>query len=310
MIFTQDVAGERAWLLSKFPGYDTMETKSSGLWPRDLPMNLGRDLLWESPPESTVNDFDRCDCEKLLSLYLLNHLDYVDPRWVHANGIVSDKFYGSTDRSNWSLVLTMQRCGTVLLEDILYNTLNYRRISFSTPWSHHFLGDKDVDHMVDSAMEKTKPDVFVCYRNDWWQWALSRILGRAVRNETALGKEPHSTDTLDWNTLAPRVLEHKDFQIQLNETAACWNSICHLRQKFSDLNFYILEYQDIIQFEQLSPQRKIDYDKSDLISNYDQAKDLFEKEFLPVFELYQRNALSCLTQMNCKQNNILKSLLT
>jgi hypothetical protein len=309
LIFTQDIEGERKWLLDRFPEFDTVETEFSGLWPNDRPIDCGRDLLWEVPPDATVDNFDQCDCEKLLSLYS-SDLGYVDPRWVYANGIVSDRNYGSAPPSNWAMVLTMQRCGTVLLEDILYNTLKYQRIEYSTPWSHHFLGESRVDQEVAKMLGETNADVFVCYRKDWWEWTLSRILGQVIRNETDLGKEPHSTDNIDWHTIPSRTVTEQDLEILLNRTTGCWNSICDLREKFPLLNFYVLEYQDIIQFEQLSQQRKINYDKSNLISNYHQAKDIFDKKFLPKFEMYQHNALSCLAEMNCDQNNILKKSLT
>ena len=294
IVFTQDVPGERDWLNSQFPGFKNLETEFSGKWPGHL-FSQPCDTIWEVPPESTV-DVVNVNCDKYKSLYQLD-LNFISHRWCEANKLLINNNieFGSQPQAAKAQVLTFTRCGTVFLESILYGPGGYdkdRGWNKSDPTTDHaFLGGDD--SVLYGLIEKSQPDIFLCYKNDWWSWATSLLICQNFDYY-------HYNDDVRWDQLPPFEISTKDLDMLAKKVHVNWMALCHFRTQFPHLNFYIIEFSKLIKHADLTDHQGIKYNKKNLITNYFQTQTMFEDIYLPKFRRWQHNCLGHLQTMRCQ----------
>lgn len=293
IVFTQDVPGEREWLQSQFPGYKNLETEFSGKWP-DTWFDQKEDTIWEIPPDSNL-DVSHITCKKYKSLYQ-HDTNFISSRWVDSSLVLPNniKFSGQP-RAPKAQVLHFARCGTVFLESILYTVCGYDKDRGWNPVDenadHTFLGNDDSE--LYRLIEKSNPDIFLCYRKDWWAWATSMLISKNFDFY-------HYNDDVNWGMMAPFEVSNNDLDMLTQEVRANWQSLCHFRTCFPHLNFYIFEFSDLIKHKHLTDHQRINYNKKSLISNYNDIQHLFESEYLPKFQQWEQNCLAHLTSMKCE----------
>jgi hypothetical protein len=293
IIYTQDVPGERAWLAKKFPDFENLETEFGGKWP-PVPFHNLQNTIWEIPPDSHV-DISNVDCDKYKSLYQLD-TKFISPKWCDSNLLLLNKLdFTAQPRAKKAQVLTFSRCGTAFLESILYGPCGYDK---DRGWNkldprgdHAFLGGNDT--LLYNLIEKSQPDIFLCYRNNWWGWATSVLIAKIFDYF-------HYYDSVLWEKLKPFEILAQDLDKLAAEVRANWQSLCHFRTQFPHLNFYIIEFSELIKNADLTNHQGIEYNKKHLITNYDQAQMLFNTTHLPKFNQWQNNCLGHLQTMKCQ----------
>lgn len=293
IVFTQDVPGEREWLQTQFPGYKNLETEFGGKWVNPK-FNRDENTIWEMPPDSVLDVTD-IPCAKYKSFYQ-HDTAFISPRWVDSNRVLLNNVeFPGQSRATKAQVLHFARCGTVFLESILYTVCGYSKDqgwNQSDPKSDHaFLGGDDKN--LYKLVEKSNPDIFLCYRKDWWAWATSTLISKHFDYY-------HYNDAVNWEELEPFAVTVNDLDILSQEVRANWQSLCHFRTCFTHLNFYIFEFSDLIKHSDLTDHRKINYNKKALISNYNDTQALFENMYLPKFQVWEQNCLAHLKAMNCE----------
>jgi hypothetical protein len=293
VIFTQDVPGEREWIQTQFPDYENLESEFSGKWTKPW-FSQDQKTIWEIPPDSDL-DVSQIPCTKYKSFYQQD-TEFISSRWVESNQVLLNNInFFSSPRAAKAQVLHFARCGTVFLESILYKVCKYdkdRGWNKLDPTSDHaFLGGENKD--LYAIVNQSKPDIFLCYRNNWWAWATSVLISKKFDYY-------HYNDNINWKELTPFSVTNQDLEILSQEARANWQSLCHFRTCFPNLNFYIFEFSDLIKHSNLTDHRQINYDKKALISNYSEMQSLFEKTYLPSFQVWEKNCIAHLTSMNCE----------
>lgn len=297
IICTQDLPGEREWINSRYPGYKNLETEFSGHWPSEIPDSTVESVIWEIPPDSTIN-LSNLNNTKELSLFRPCNT-FVDPRWCDTEYLLTDvKFLSNRPRSKYAQIITFARAGTRFLEQILYNHLEYTELS-----EHKFLGTTDINQEVHNLCAEHSPDVFLIYRPDWWEWATSNFI--AIRNryfDTSTNKmwSPHSISDINWESTQIFTVSNQELDQLPEAVKSNWNSFCHLRTQFPNLNFYVIDFFSLIQQSKyVNLDTKIKYNKTKLISNYQTLKYRFDLEHLDNLKKFEYNAVSHLKRMNC-----------
>jgi hypothetical protein len=293
IVFTQDVPGEREWLATQFPGYENLETEFSGKWPA-VPFAQNHNTLWEIPPDSTM-DVSAVVCDKHKSLYQLD-LDFISPKWCDSSHLLLNNLdFTSQPRAKKAQVLHFPRSGTVFLESILFRKCGYdkdRGWNQVDPISDHAaMGGND--QVLYNLLTKSQPDIFLCYRSDWWAWALSILISKNFDYW-------HYLDVVDWDQLPPFEVSARDFDYLVAEVRARWQALCHMRTQFPHFNFYIFEFSELIKNGHLTDHKAINYDKKKLIANYTQAETLFKSEYLSKFQVWEKNSIGHLQTMRCQ----------
>jgi hypothetical protein len=293
IIFTQDLPGERDWLATQFPEFNNLETEFSGLWPNNL-FKENQNTIWEIPPDSLL-DVSTANCDTYKSLYQLD-TNFVSPRWCDANKLLINQLeFSGRPRAEKAQVLHFGRCGTVFLESILFNkcgyTKDYHWRSSDPRFDHAFMGSSS-DSELYNIVEKSQPDIFLCYRSDWWGWVTSVLISKKFDYY-------HYNDNVDWNNLPTFQVTITDIELLADAVRANWQSLCHFRTQFPHLNFYIFEFSDLIKNNHLTEHKAITYNKKNLIQNYEEMHTLFNCTYLPKFHKWQENCLKHLQTMKC-----------
>lgn len=293
IVFTQDAPGEREWIAQFFPGAVNFESEFSGKWP---PNPFGHDFnaVWEIPPDSAL-DVSVVPATKYKSLFQID-AKFISPRWCDADKLlIKDLDFVSTVRSDKAQVLHFARSGTVFLESILFTKCKYTKDRGWNPddphCDHWQLGGND--QLLYATVQQHKPDIFFCYRKNWWEWFVSLQIGIQFDYY-------HYYDKVPWDELNAFEITADHMDQQAIRIHAAWNAMCHFRTLHPNLNFYIFEFSDLIQNQNLTDHKKISYNKQSLIKNYNEAKELFESKYRAKFERWEQNAISHLQAMNCK----------
>jgi hypothetical protein len=286
IIYTQDLPGERDWLASQFLDFENLETEFSGKWPTK-PFSNDHNTIWEIPPESML-DVSTVDCIKYKSLYQIES-DFISHRWCDSDQLlIRDLKFNSQPRSKQAQVLTFFRNGTMFLESILYETCGYVKGE-----NHALLAAADQSKSTYDLAKKSRPDIFLCYRSDWWEWITSVLISEQFDYY-------HYDSDVSWEQLTSLEILPQDFEKWANIVRTNWQALCHFRTQFPDLNFYIFEFLTLIKNTHLTKHRSINYNKKNLINNYQQAKTLFETQYLSKFQLWEKNCVNHLQTMNCQ----------
>jgi hypothetical protein len=286
IIFTQDVPGEREWLLTKFPGFKSLETEFGGQWPTEYPAESSESLIWEVPPDSKL------DCNKIQGptyRSVFNSDSFIDYRWCHSDGLVSNVDFSSAPKSDTAWVLHFPRSGTVFLETILRSHGGYKTV-LPHPGRKKPYSNPDVIH---ETLQTHQPDVYINYRKDWWGFTTSLLISMQF------GFYHYNTGP-DWETLKPfdATIENLD-QVE-HIVKSIWNFLCSTRTIFPKLNFYLIEFDDLIKHQHLTKHTAIKYSKQSLIRNYEEVKNLFDTTYRQRFEQYQQRCVNHLKAMNCR----------
>lgn len=299
-VLTLDTPGERDWLKTKFPNCVNFETEYSGLWPASI-ADSPTDSIFEVPPESAI-DLYSLPNDKVLSLYK-NQKNF---KWCDSNYFISDfDDYRVGPKSKYVQVLTLMRCGTKFLESILYSKCNYNTAS-PFPLSegntfHAFTGD--LSHDLDGLIKSTAADVFICYRQNWWAWVTSYLVGQK------LGGFVHHDTNVNWNEIQLNPITEKELEEVSTLAKYAWDSVCNLRLANPHLNFYIMEFNDIIKYRSYTDHKAVDYNKKEILKNYGEAEQMFRTNHLPKLEYWRTNAFHHLKQMNCQFIDSLETFL-
>lgn len=313
IVFTQDVLGEREWLSSIFPRHKNFETEFSGLWPTKLPSDQGVDAIWEIPPDSRSIVVD-CPGEKILSLYQLN-LNFISRYWTQSDSFINRNIeFKRSSRSPYAQVVTFNRCGTMFLESILFNkaisryTYNKEWVKVNQcPWtgkqSHH-ANILSANPKFYDFVREDKPDIFVIYRDNWWDWFTSMIISIKYKQFW------HYDSEINFDDLTPITVNDNDLNEMNSFCSSHWNAICHFRTLFPNLNFYIVNFSTLVEENQkLTSHNKVSYSKKQLIENYDQVKEIFVQNYQDIYSLYEQRSVRHLKNMNCTQVDDLKLIL-
>jgi hypothetical protein len=200
--------------------------------------------------------------------------------------------FTSQPKSKKAQVLHFQRSGTIFLESILYRKCNYDKDRGWSPLADHARMGGD-DRLLYSVIHQSQPDIFFCYRKNWWDWFVSLLIAYQFNYY-------HYFDNINWEKLPSFDITKEHMEQELKQFQATWNAMCHFRTLYPHLNFYIFEFSDLIQNQHLTEHKKMHYNKTKLIKNYDDAKALFDSIYLPRFDRCATNAISHLQTMNCK----------
>jgi hypothetical protein len=287
IVFTQDVPGEREWLESLFPLHENLRSEFGNTWPTAVPTDLHYPLIWEIPPESTV-DVSKIAFDKIKSLYTIDD-EFIANSWCESSTLLSNKLtFSHSPRSKFAHILTFTRTGTVFLEEVLYNKCGYIKKR-----NHSLVPDKNSDSSktLYKFIEDRRPDIFIPYRTDWWEWLVSVMISRKY-------DWYHHYSKVEWDKLEPFDLARDDIDLLVSMVKHHWQGLCHLRTKFPNLNFYVVEFSDIIANDRLTNHRAVSYNKKLLVKNYDSMKTLFEVEYLSNFRRWERNILGHFKTMN------------
>lgn len=286
IIYTQDVPGERNWISSQFPDFENLETEYSGKWSTNLFSNK-QNTIWEIPPDSML-DVSTIDCIKYKSLYQLD-IDFISNRWCESEQLlIRNLKFDSQPRAEKAQVLTFYRTGTIFLESILYQICGYAKGGDLA-----LLASTDDSKMIYDLAKTSQPDIFLCYRSDWWEWIVSVLISEKFDYY-------HYDSDIDWQQLESFEILLQDFEHWANIARSNWQALCHFRTQFPNLNFYVFEFSTLVKNKHLTNHRSIKYDKKSLISNYSQAKTLFETQYLLKFQLWEKNCVRHLQTMNCQ----------
>jgi hypothetical protein len=295
IICTQDIPGEREWVQSQFPGYVSLETEFGGKWPNNSFAPGASNYIWEIPVESTIA-LNTIAQEKILSVFSNSALSFIDHRWCDTNKLLSKLSFETSSLKNTAVVITHNRCGTVFLEKMIYNNYGYTKLRDHTP-----LGDPDINQQVNNLCNTHSPDVFVVYRNNLWDWITSYAV--AKRSEYIDSQQKlvwvHEFNQEVLNSLNPFDIT-EDFVLERAvQSESNWNSICHLRTQFPNLNFFVLEFSYLTESTVQQYDSKIDYSKNNFIKNYAEMKEIFYQKYSPLMQQQQANAIRHLKAMNC-----------
>ena len=296
VICTQVLPGERDWIQSKFPNHVNYQSEYSGLLPSDtFSPSADSNFIWELPVDSTVN-LDNQSYPKSLSLYQPS-AGYVDQRWCQTQHLLTDCEFGNGPRKKLAQVVSFGRTATVFLESLLYEHLGYQELS-----PHAFIGMPHSNAEVIDLCNKHCPDIFLIYRKNHWDRLTSLWLAQVNGMVNSEGKMAylHGKIIDRWNTLNPTTISEDQVHDSLVSYAGQWNACCNLRAQFPDLNFFVIEFFDLIKIKKENLDSKLSYNKQELISNYYQTKSMFDSLYQAKFDTYQANSLNHLTSMNCR----------
>lgn len=293
IIFTQDVPGERKWVQTHFPEYVNLETSSSGKWAAEFPEDVDQGKLYEIA-YSDHYDLLRLlnsSVEKIKSFYVHQpDLVFNDNRhWVCSEQFISNVSYDAfTDKEKFR-VLHIARSGTMFVEALLGQ--------YRSKLTHHE-GTGTVPKLLKIfETAKSHPEVAIVfvYRPELWDTFTSTVLG--------IHYGYHHSDNFDWSTAEPIFITLDDmlhFQSMIVSTLNFW---CNLRSMLPTHSMLLLNGSEVIrQYRHLVPHDKVNYNKKDLISNYSEAKDQWDKMFGQGLSKMLNNAVAHLEKMNCKQN--------
>ena len=293
IVFTQDVAGEREWLHQRFPGCHMFETEFGGRWPEE-PFVQNFDGVWEIPPDShkVLNNVSGTIYK---SMYQLD-TNFASPRWCDADRLLINNFdFVPQSRSSKAQVIHFARSGTVFLESILYTHCRYKKDRMWNPadrWAdHYWMTSNDTEFY--KIIQHSLPDMFFVYRKNWWQWLVSLQISMHHGYH-------HHFNNIDWNSLEPFEITAASVDNTVSMVKAAWNGLCHFRTQFPNLNFYIVEFSDLIKNQHLTAHQSIAYDKKRLVKNYNEAQQWFESDYCDKFDLCARRCLDHLQVMGCQ----------
>lgn len=306
IIFTQDVKGERGWLQSHFPGHQSLETINSGKWQGTLP-NPNGDFLYEIPYSDSIelSDYLHFPANKIKSVYN-NQPGFYDKNWYCAETLLSNiEFSDFENRNNtYSIVCTFSRCGTELTEDLLLH--RFKKLA------PHFVVVSDQENLANVNLIKQAQDVTIVlvYRKSWWDWVISCGIKRHYGAY-------HYYDAPDLDQFAPFEITESTILERQHELIRTWDFWCNLRVELPGHDFYLLEFSDIVKnYANLSSHQPLQYSKERIISNYHQAKQLFDEKYLDnwvtMSDRCQKHLITmgCSTDMSTVFSNITNSTLT
>lgn len=291
VVFTRDVDGERDWINSKFPGYTNLETIHSGKWFS----NDSSTAIYEIPySDEFSSDIDFKNIETYKSLYPADEdIILIDRNWCNASNLLYDITFSTfQDLPNeFVQTFTFSRAGTEFVESLLsqhYKTLFYHyRINIESKNTN----------MLNILKNKTDITIALVYRNNWWEWAISNIIGRQY------GQVHYDNNILGWDFAIPISLSDIDFATLETEIIHTWSFWCSLRNIFPQHDFYLLEFSDNIKrYSSKTSHSRVLYDKTKLIANYQETKEKFELQFLPRWKIMEHNSVKHLLEMGCKTN--------
>ena len=292
LVYTQDVDMERDWILSQFPGYKSLETFSSNRWPCSVPDNFNRRDLYE------IAYRDYFSHEQLININMpsmksvfSNSLSMDDKNWIYADNIISNiTFLPVTQVGNDYQVITFARTGTVFLESIL----NQRYFQLG---EHLTLGTRAENYKTkDFLRSNPTANTVVVYRKDWWNWLTSLFISETYGFS-------HHNDSINWSNLTPVELSQSYIESKQKQIINMWNFLCNLRVQLPENPFYLVEFSEFVnRYSNLTDHKKINYDKRNLISNFDLVEDLFRTQYEPVWKLFEINARRHLHFMKCFSN--------
>ena len=288
ILFTQDILGERSWLTLKFPGYKNLETVHAGRWPDADPALIeDASYLLEIAESDNIDIHTDYQTDTYVSLF-----DKKSPqtKWVYADHLINKEEFPAFDDVNKSHYqgITFGRVGTVFIESLMNKTLT--KLSAHTSVKDKELNQKNID------LINRFPGTYVVltYRQDWWAWLTSMALSHHYGFF-------HYNDTIDWSTVDPITISKDDLLLHEQQVLSSWNFFFQVRTSCPAHSFYLLEFSDMIEkYQKDTTHQAMPYDKTKLISNYDQAKKMFEQEFLGRWQKWEQRAVKHLTSMSCR----------
>jgi hypothetical protein len=293
IIFTQDIPGEREWLAAVFPGHLNFETESSGKWLADPRADLNELHIYELPWNNPI--YDLTTVKNAYKSFFNNDIDIVandNVNWAYADQFVSTQnFTTFTDQPNrYYLMLHVARSGTVFVESLLQKRYQ---------WQSNHIGISSDYTAERGALEKiiqyqNNITVALVYTTDFWRCLTSNVLSMHYGCH-------HYNSSFDWNTADPILITEQDIIHIENILIQTWNFWCNLRNMYPSIDFYFLNGAEMIsKYNQYTTHKIINYDKTQLIKNYHEAKELFESKYLEKWNAMARRIQRHLTNMGCK----------
>ena len=297
--FTQDIPGERNWINHQFPLYQNLETKSSGHWDK-INSSSEQNFILEIPYCDPVDlDFvNRLSAKKIKTIYQRDinpQRLFYDQNWTNTEELlINDNIkFNSEDlqkQVDTYMMLTFSRCGTTFTESILRE--KYQR------FLPHYGLDTHPWAMAKLCQDK---NLLLCllYRKDWWRWALSYMIGQEHGYH-------HYNSQIDWASLSCISLGQEQLDHLDTIVYGIFNFWCNLRVYCPQHHIKLFVFEDVIQHNQEKTKHtKISYDSTKLISNYEEAKELFESRYLGRWQAMEKNALAHLAKMKVEFTNII-----
>jgi hypothetical protein len=294
IVFTHDTIGEREWFASKFINYTNLETSSSGKWTKKFPISGCNSELYEIAYSDCQNlrELLFCDLDRTKIFYSQDpELVIQDNKyWCCANDFVSTATYTHfTDKPKF-WVIHLARSGTRFVEELLQKFRILHRMHVGVDSSNSVM----LDYWRHARLHPEVALVFV-YRPLLWETFTSTVLGQHYGY--------HHGNEFDWSLVKPIEITIDDmlyFESILISTLNFW---CNLRSLLPTHSFLLLDGNKMINnYHHLVNHDRVQYNKQQLICNYEQAQTQWYEQFDAATNKMLTNTIAHLSNMNCQQN--------
>jgi len=293
IIFTQDVPGERDWIQSQFPGYLNFETSSSGKWSTEFPEPSDQKTLHEVgySDHHDMASLLNCNITKIKSFYTTQP-DLVindNKHWVCSDQFVSNISYNTFIDKPKFWALHIARSGTMFVEELL----SKYRSKLST---HQGIGPHlELLKVFKTAQQHPEAAIVFVYRPELWETFTSTMLARRYGY--------HHQDNFNWSSVDPITITVEDMLHFKDIVVSTLNFWCNLRSLLPTHSMLLLNGSKVInQYRDQVSHSKVNYNKQDLISNYTESKNQWDKIFSKDLAKMLNNTVTHLEKMQCKQN--------
>jgi hypothetical protein len=282
LIFTQDIPGEREWIEQHFPDHINLETINSSKW--GVEYCPGSKYIYEISLSDNI--WPDIPGEKIKSIFSNNNVNLLmqDKRWtITSDRIINFEFHRNSNvtHNNKFLAFTMGRSGTKFTEELLETQF----IKFAT---HKGLCDFEGSLETVNKLSQNPIIIVLIYRKNWWEWLTSKFIANQIGYDNLNAQ-------VDWTKVQPFNMTIDNLKHSYKISQDNWEFWCNLACSLPKHRIYLLEYSEIIgKYSNLVvKQKKMPYDKKQLISNYSEMKEIFINQYQ---QLFNRN------QENCRQH--------
>jgi len=294
VVLTQDVPGEREWLATIFPGHTNFETESSGRWGVNSPALDYNDLhIYEIPWNDHNLKLDNLS-NTYKSIFTVEASTLLNDNinWAYSDQFITTQKFSTFQNlpNQYYQMLHVARSGTVFVESLLKK--QYWPLSQHVGISPDKTAELEITKQIND--HSTNLTVALVYTTDFWRCLTSNVLG--LRHGWH-----HYDSNFDWSKVDSIVITDDNIKLMENILINTWNFWCNLRNKFPNLDFYFLDGSAMIsKYSQYTNHSAIKYDKTTLIKNYHEAKELFESQYLKKWNTIAARIQKHLTIMGCK----------
>jgi len=285
-IYTQDCIDERDFINICYPTHKNHQTYSSGLWDS---RSSSKNNIFEIPYTDHIHH-DTSDASEYVKSIFTNKIPINillnDINWNITTDLISsiNFLHQHIPTSKQFMIFSMARSGTVFLETLLQKK-SYKSIGF------HYSNNGDSKKIIQNCINNPMTSIFFLYRKNFWEWITSMHIAKnygSIHYNTV-------TDT-SFNTIN---ITQNDLYVYYDLFNSMINFWCNLRVILNNYGSFLFTYEYLVDnFQSVSTHRKINYNKSEIISNHNNMNQWFNDNMLSLFKTSEQNMLSHLSKMN------------